>query len=150
VVRGQLLALAALPQQGKSPWHPLDRRVYGPQSRSQQYGTENLLSLSGIKPLTFSRGGGGLNVPFCLFVPQPMTFTRRALELMFICKEARTVHFCGGLKAMTHTVETNPRRVPRNLHLRNTPSASLRAAGLLNYRILRTGNNILKHGRTVA
>jgi hypothetical protein len=33
-VSGQLHTLAALPQ-GKSPWYPLDRRLGGPQSRSE-------------------------------------------------------------------------------------------------------------------
>jgi hypothetical protein len=49
-VSGQLHALAALPQ-GKNPWHPLDRRSGGPQSRSRRGGEEkNLQPLPGIEP----------------------------------------------------------------------------------------------------
>jgi hypothetical protein len=38
-VSGQLRAPAALPQ-GRRPWYPLDRRLGGPQSRSEHGGEE--------------------------------------------------------------------------------------------------------------
>jgi hypothetical protein len=38
-VSGQRYASATLPQ-GESPWYPLDRRLGGPQSRSERGGEE--------------------------------------------------------------------------------------------------------------
>jgi hypothetical protein len=47
---GQLHAPAALPQ-GKSPWHPLERKLGGPQSRSARGGEErNSQPPPGIEP----------------------------------------------------------------------------------------------------
>jgi hypothetical protein len=40
-VSGQLHAPAALPPQEKGSWYPLDRRLGGPQSRSERGGEEN-------------------------------------------------------------------------------------------------------------
>jgi hypothetical protein len=49
-VSGQLHAPAALPQR-KSPWYPLDRRLGGPQNRSERGGEEKNSQLPpGIKP----------------------------------------------------------------------------------------------------
>jgi hypothetical protein len=49
-VSGQLHAPAALTP-GKSPWHPLDKRLGGPQSQSGRGGEEkNLQSLPGLEP----------------------------------------------------------------------------------------------------
>jgi hypothetical protein len=54
-VTGQLHAPAALPQ-GKSPGHPLDRRLGGPQSRSGHSGGEEKNS----RPLPFRQELGEL------------------------------------------------------------------------------------------
>jgi hypothetical protein len=49
-VSGLLHGPAALPQ-GKSPWHPLDRRLGGPQSRSGRGGEEKTSQpLPGFEP----------------------------------------------------------------------------------------------------
>jgi len=48
-VSGQLHSPAALPQ-GKSPWYPLDRRLGGPQSRSEHSDGEENNSQPGINP----------------------------------------------------------------------------------------------------
>jgi hypothetical protein len=50
VVSGQIHSPAALPP-GKSPSYPLDRRLGGPQSRSERDGEEkNSQPLPGIEP----------------------------------------------------------------------------------------------------
>jgi hypothetical protein len=49
-VSGQLHDLALYPQ-GKSPWYPLDRRLGGPQSRSERGEEEkNSQPLAGLEP----------------------------------------------------------------------------------------------------
>jgi hypothetical protein len=48
-VSGQLHAPTVLPLQGKSPWYPLDRRLGGPQSRSERGEEENSQPLPGFE-----------------------------------------------------------------------------------------------------
>jgi hypothetical protein len=55
VVSGQRHAPAALYPRGKDPRYPLDRRLGGPQSRSERRGQKkNSLPLSRIEPWSFS------------------------------------------------------------------------------------------------
>jgi hypothetical protein len=51
-VSGQLHASAVLPPppQGKKPWYPLDRRLGGPQGRSERGKEKNSQSLLGLEP----------------------------------------------------------------------------------------------------
>jgi hypothetical protein len=68
--------------QGKSPWHPLDRRMGGPQSRSGRGGEEkNSQPLSGLEPT--------------IIQPVVQRYTTELSRLLWKVKDLRkTCRFC--------------------------------------------------------